>query len=826
MLALKQVGLSLRVFSQHYYRQPLQASAILLGIILAVSLLIGVKATNENAIHSYSQATELLNQQASAYILPPAGYSSLNEQQYIKLRQENLPVLAVLKGSVLDNQGKRRKLLATDFITSAKLQKSSEFELKEIPLAKLISGQAVVLTNQTNFQSNFTLANQPTDVVIIDSELAIGEQLLADLSFAQTLLKLPEQLSYIAIIDPSSDELKRIDQLLINGNQLQMHDKGQTIGRLTDSFHLNLQAIAMLAFVVGLFIAYNGLGYSLLKRQQLIIKLLQLGISRKAALQALLVELLLLIIIGSSIGFILGLQLSNWLQPMVANTLEQIYGTSLLNSHWQWQWLAEAIILTLICATLACLPFFRFLSKQELIESKLNYQQNAYHFVGHKSLFQLACITLIGIGLLFNLSQTYQQSLLLFGLLTLTLPMLLPQLLHWLMKLIQEFSPVGLVRYMLAETKELMPSLALALMAILLALSANIAINTLISSFEKTLNHWLEQRLHADLYVRPASINSAATHQLLLSMDGIKTLDYQWEADSNILITHQIHSSKPQTEPILLLARDSASAQSTVSFKKYQADLWPDFFAGKSIMISEPLAIRHQLKLGDNLQVKAFEHLYPEGLPIQGIYYDYGKPKGEVLISEQLWHRAGLPANNRHFAITYKGDIARLENALIQAGISPTHLFNQSSINSQALEIFNRTFGITSALNSLTLLIAAIGLFTSCLMLMQSRQRALARLYALGVPRARLLRWVFAQMLLLIGITSLLALPTGALLGWLLIDKITLQAFGWTIKFIWSWPASLQAVMIAIATSLLAIAIPLYHQTQQALITRLQGEAL
>lgn len=56
--------LSLTVFISHYRQAPLQAGAITIGIILAVMLLTGVRATNENAIKSYSSVTELLSQQA------------------------------------------------------------------------------------------------------------------------------------------------------------------------------------------------------------------------------------------------------------------------------------------------------------------------------------------------------------------------------------------------------------------------------------------------------------------------------------------------------------------------------------------------------------------------------------------------------------------------------------------------------------------------------------------------------------------------------------------------------------------------------------------
>lgn len=47
-------------------------------MVLAVTLLIGVKATNDNAINSYREAGEALGQQASLFITPrPAGPASM-----------------------------------------------------------------------------------------------------------------------------------------------------------------------------------------------------------------------------------------------------------------------------------------------------------------------------------------------------------------------------------------------------------------------------------------------------------------------------------------------------------------------------------------------------------------------------------------------------------------------------------------------------------------------------------------------------------------------------------------------------------------------------
>jgi putative ABC transport system permease protein len=153
-------------------------------------------------------------------------------------------------------------------------------------------------------------------------------------------------------------------------------------------------------------------------------------------------------------------------------------------------------------------------------------------------------------------------------------------------------------------------------------------------------------------------------------------------------------------------------------------------------------------------------------------------------------------------------------------------MYSQQGIKSQAIEIFKRTFSITVVLNSLTLLVAAIGLFSACIMLTQARLAPLARLYALGVNRQQLRVMVLSQMLIIVFLTCLLAMPTGALLGYLLINKVTLQAFGWTIAMVWDWQAYAQVVLIALASSVIAVCLPLYWQTRKPLISSLQQEVL
>ncbi|EGM71459.1 ABC transporter permease [Shewanella sp. HN-41] len=849
--SIQRVLLSLKIFFAHYRHAPLQAGATLLGIALAVTLLIGVKATNDNAIRSYSEATELLSQRADVLLTAPLGQENLDESVYFVLRQAGLSQsLAVVSGRVAGKDGQFWQIEGSDLIAALTLRRSQKntdintsLSLGELPLGELLSGEPLVvmghsLASKIAPKGELELAHLTLKVFSIDDKWGLGSAILADISLAQSLLGLQGKLSYIALFsdrDKLADLKNQLDHLGITSQQasFNLQDQGQALMALTRSFHLNLNAMSMLAFVVGLFIAYNGVRYSLMKRQKLLIQLLQQGMERRVVMGALLTELTTLVVLGSTIGFILGLQLSHWLQPMVSMTLEQMYGAHLLPGVWQWTWLVQAIGLTLVAALAACLPLYVDLTRQSLAQGANRYQQTLAHSKIHRRQFVIACGLLCLAAILFPFSQSYNISLVLLGIVAVAIPLLLPQLLHWGVNGLLPLARPGLWQYLLAETRELIAPLSLAMMAILLALSANVSMNTLVGSFERTLRVWLDTRLHADLYIRPPTQRIAAVRDHLMQDPRINGLYQQWRLDAQLSST----GSEPKNIPVDLISRDEYSIKYTSVLKESLPKLWQVYFNGHYLLVSEPLAIKYQLQLGDTVTLDVLDKTSSNQVVIAGIYYDHGNTRNEVIISHTLWQQAQLPTLPISLAASFYGkdkhsslNEAELEQVQMQLAteldLAQAQIYSQTKIKTQAISIFKRTFSITLVLNSLTLLVAAIGLFSASLMLTQARQAPLARLYSLGVSRSELRYMVFIQMLLVVLITCLIAMPTGALLGYLLINKITLQAFGWTIKMIWDWQTYGHAILIALTTCTLAVILPLYWQTRKPLVSSLQQETL
>lgn len=823
--------LALNLFAAHYRQAPLQAAAILIGIVLAVTLFVAVQAINLNAKRSYAESTEQLSAQAQNLIIPPAGQNYLPESLYFTLRQNGLSAaLPVIEGRVRDEQGRRWSVQGSELIAAISSRsrysangKSSENQQNvslfdsALPLPELLAGKPIVMMSQSQHQNlgeveTLTLDDIPTQVVVLPDDWQLGSRMLMDIGFAQQLLNKQGQLSYIAVFQSGNKDTQAKWQKLI-GDQGQWISNNQStdLGSLTDSFHLNLTAMSLLAFLVGLFIAYNGVKYSLLKRNRLLVQIQQAGVAPSIVFSALLVELTILVTIGASLGFVLGMQLSHWLHPTVALTLEQLYGATLLPGTWQWQWWAQALLLTLAATLLACWQHFKQRVRQPLSSHGGFYQ--APETSNENQLFVIgAALTALALAGLW-LSEHHRFTMAWLGVLVVSIPLYLPKTLSVLANWCEKRTSSGLMQYLFAELRELISPLSLAMMALLLAVTANMGMNTLVGSFESTLKQWLEQRLHADIYVSPAQGEIAGVERALGQFDNVETVYKQYYVDDNL-----------QGLPILLGTKDKGSLEQTMVFKSHLENFWQRFYQGELVAISEPTAVKLGLSLGSELTLDAVPN---KNLLVGAVFHDYGSPNGEVLLAPKLWQESGFTDLPTSLGIKASGDPQIVYDQLReQLNLHPSQLYDQAQIKSIALDIFSQTFAITRALNGVTLMVAVIGLFSACFMLLDARKAAIARLYALGVSRRKLMTMVVGQIVALVSFTLVIALPLGAMVGYVLTDIVTLRAFGWSLNYLWNWSDALSIAAITILVAVIATLIPLWRLVSKPVVSSLQSEVL
>jgi putative ABC transport system permease protein len=238
------------------------------------------------------------------------------------------------------------------------------------------------------------------------------------------------------------------------------------------------------------------------------------------------------------------------------------------------------------------------------------------------------------------------------------------------------------------------------------------------------------------------------------------------------------------------------------------ANAWCRLRAGDAGFVSEQLARRLKLGVGDSLEVPA-----PGGnwtLEVVGIYADYGNPKGQIAVNIAALTRRfpQIPLTRLGLRVAPAAVPALISELQNKFGLDSRNLVDQATLKAESTRIFNRTFAVTAALNTFTLGVAGIALLTSLLTLGNSRLPQLAPLWAIGITRRQLAAIELLKTMSVALITTLLALPLGLLVAWCLITVVNVKAFGWRLPF-QIFPLQLvELLCVAMAASLLAALIP------------------
>lgn len=801
---------TLRALLSHWRRHPVQFFSVLTGLWLATALLTGVQALNSQARQSYAQASQLIGGEPQNS-LATANNGAFSQDVFISLRREGWPVSPVVQGriSLQGLEDRRVQLMGIEPVSlpSGTAVAGQTLDLNGIVDFLTPPGQTWIAT-QTLQALGLHEGQQPltSNGLLLPPlhsrvDMAPGV-LLTDIGFAQPLLQMPNQVSRLLLPKDFAASNPALPAELNGQLQLKKSGEENNLTRLTESFHLNLNALGVLAFIVGLFIVHAAIGLALEQRRGLLRNLRACGVSARMLIAALGMELGVLALLGGLLGVASGYLLASLLLPDVAASLRGLYGAEVagqlsLSPIWWLGGLGLSVLGALLAGAnsllrAARLPLLALANPQAWHQAHSRWLRRQAWVAGGAAIIALIAL-LLGDSLVAGFVLT--------GGLLLAAALGLPVLLNGLLNALLGRSRSVLGQWFLADCRQQLPALSLALMALLLALAANIGAGSMTSGFRQTFGNWLEQRLTAELYVTPQNAAQAPEIQAWLM---------QQPKVSAVLPNRQV-SIQLQGWPADLfgVVDHSTYREHWPLLEAASGDPWDQLVQSDSVMISEQLARRLKLSVGESLEIPA-----PDGqwtLHIVGIYADYGNPKGHLLVNAEhlLRHWPQLAANRFNLRIDPAAVPALVSELQQRFALDDNHIIDQSQLKGWSTQVFERTFAATAALNSLTLAVAGIALFISLLTQSQSRLGQLAPLWALGVSRRQLMLLNLGQTWLLAVLTLILALPLGLLLAWCLDAVINVQAFGWRLPLHIFPMQLLQLAALALLATLLASAWPL-----------------
>lgn len=801
----------LTLFS-HWRRHPVQLATWAVGLLLATALWSGVQALNSQARDSYDRAASVFGgADVSSY--QPRDGESVSQQAFTDLRRQGRAVSPVLEGQIsIDSQN--WSLIGVDPVTLPEQASAAGTDA--------LSGDGLTAFLTTPGR---TLVSEDTRREL---EADIGDQLLTDdgrrlppmteveglppgtlmvdIGFAQPLLDQPDRLTRLLIADDPSIALpERWAEAL---RLVEVEPEGD-LARLTDSFHLNLTALGLLAFLVGLFIVHGATGLAFEQRRGVLRTLRSCGVSARVVFLALVSELVLLALVAGSAGLLLGYVIAAALLPDVAASLGGLYGASVsgtltLAPSWWLSGLGMSLAGALLAAAsslwhTARLPVLALARPQAWHASQQKTLRWQVRFGGGLLTVALALL-MWGSGLVMGF-------LLISGLLLGT-ALCLPAVLSVGLSVGERWANKPVWQWFWADARQQLSGLSLALMALLLALSANIGVGGMVESFRQTFTGWLDQRLAAEVYLNAGDEVRAADMADWL----------QERPDVTAVLTTAQVSARLDDWPVEINGvQDHATYRDHWPVITQTDDAWDRLASGEGVMVSEQLARRQGISLGDVMSLPEAEPAHE--VSVVGIYSDYGNPRGQLLTDiEWLEHHYGARVGGRGFSVRIPeqraGDLVLA--AREQFNLSSGEAVDQASVKTFASAVFERTFVATGALNTLTLGIAGVALFTSLLTLSNSRLAQLAPLWAQGVPRRQLARLEWLRTLLLALLTALIAVPLGLALAWCLVAVINVEAFGWRLPLYFYPQQWLILVAMAVVTAGLACIWPLWQLSRRS----------
>lgn len=820
---------------------------LVISLVIATSGLASVLIINNSAKQSYSSEQQYLIDNVSHQIVAKTSQQPLTKQDYAKLRRLGFDQLIALAQSRqhIYHQGKRVTNRAVDItgIDTLALASLSNINKASQPLNEntqqlyvsmsLSQGMAIVhpqllaeildasgqaesnINNGPFFLNNEqnNAANQALPMFVAVEQASLGNDLITDISEFYKLLP-KEPLSRLLLVMPQSNANNQNNSALIESiksalpphlslNALSLNEQQND---MTSSFHVNLMAMALLMFVVCLFIALNAVNLLINKRMPWYKICRQLGIPRRSIFIAQLLEISLITFISTCVGIYFSIYLSNLASPSVQATLEGLYNVEVGFGNTSLFGLFIQVFSISLCGSFAAtlVPFWQ--SNQNLSSIK-PLPLDASSSVNKA--FWLAFLVFV-----FSAITIFIASSTLWLLLVATAFVILsgccmllatyPQIINALYALIPKRFP--LLQLSTKQSIALSGKTKVACCAFFIAVTSNIGMNLMVDSFRGATLSWLDSRLASDYYFYyndEQDINSLAREA------GIE-LTPRFENTANYQGLSIQQYSYPSTDAF----------KEAMVFDKIDdiEKAWTAFTQNNGVFVNQQFAFHFNVKLNDTVNLPHPSNNTSQAYQVMGIIYDYGNPMKQVL--HPLSEFDAQLSNTSIYAINGSPEgINRFKQMLDTANIDYSQTFLKTEqLLALSLNAFDRTFIITDGLNIVTLLIAALSLACAIIVLMDDLRPQNMLIRSLGVSALKTQLLALYQYLLLCIIALAIATPFGILLSWVLIYEINLQAFQWTYPLQINIANIFTIYGLSLAVVLIIISIPLIRASKKPLI--------
>lgn len=834
-------------FALRHSRQEPGTTALLVGILaLGVAVFLAVRLANKAAVTGFAFFTESVAGESDMMLRAPAGDLDIRILRELRLAAGADPVaiFPVLEVSAADGKNPEASMftmVGTDLVV---LQNSAAFGGGESDGAGLSNDEETLGRNDVVFvgeafgREQEVVAGDTFEVIVDDQSVSVtisavlpddpnkpavpGNLMLMDLPGLQQLTGKSDVLSRIEFRIPPGENresvlirTREVFSALAAERKLILQtpeDRKSSVTTMSAAFRMNLTILSGLALIVGIYLILQAMEAAVVKRRSEIAVMRSLGVTPAQIRRAWLLESLVLGIVASGLGVILGWGLAQGLVGGIARTVNTIYYQTTTDVvSLEPGEIVFALIFGTVASVVAGFVPAREAASTPPAQSMRQGVQGGGLAILRKIPLGIALViggficawfppVVTAAGTSVPLGGYFAAVAFVAG-----FSILIGLLFPLIARLVRGGKSDPLRGYAASQLQRPEGRHRLTAAGLAVAIGMSAAMGILVASFENTLTSWIGQLLKADVYVAAAGTSSVAngntisaeTWQGIEALPGVSGMDKLRRytitmGGREVFLGGSDYNNDPERH-LQLIWLDAPEKSGPDALESRKGDI-------PSAWISEPFARRFDVGKGDRVSFPT-----PAGemsAEVTGIYADYGNESGTLLLSRRYTSQWFDDDAVSQIAV-YVEDGADSDEVLedLQRAYPALVSRTNASLRSESLRIFHQTFAVTYALEAIAVIIAVAGLGLALTGLLLERRAELETLRAMGATRGNI---AYSAMWEGIGLASV-GLAGGfvmsLLLGWVLIFVINPQSFGWTLDYRIPWLsfAGLAVVTIAVA---------------------------
>lgn len=570
-------------------------------------------------------------------------------------------------------------------------------------------------------------------------------------------------------------------QLPVGAEIVTKHSEEQRSDGLSRAYRVNLDMLALMALLTGGFLVYSGQSLSVARRRPQFALIRVLGLERRGLVAQVFLESLIVGVVGSLVGLLLGLGLAAAALRVLGSDLGGGYftgGTPPLTfapdaaAAFGMLGVAASLFGSLLPARDAARsqPALALKNLGDTVDPRINPRIAValiFLVLGTAGSFAPAINGLPICGYV-------SMALLLAGGIA-----IMPWLARTLLALVLRW-PISNVSLALA-TQRLWgaPSqAAIALSGIVASTSLMIAMAVMVLSFRGSVEAWLFQVLPADLYLSLDDNGAgggidAATQQKMMHVEGVAGLGFMKETPLRLA---------PGKPTVSLIARTIGGPAGSLPLLQPGSPVPPQEVP---VWVSEPAAAIYGIHQGDHLTLP-IAGITPRVF-VAGIWRDYGRQQGSIVIGSDAYTRLTRDAVRSIVSVALKPGVApdtvldRLRAAMPAALAAHLVVSRSQEIRAKGIAAFDRSFAITYLLEAIPILVGLVGVAATVSAQTLARIKEFGMLRHIGVLRRQIVLMLIAEGALLGAIGGIAGIGLGTAMSQILIRVINPQSFHWTM---------------------------------------------